>query len=71
MSKPEIDLSRLTAEEKLDLIDALWRSLTPADQPPSSDLRAELGHRLDRLDREGLVGVAWEDVRAEMRTGKP
>ena len=26
---------------------------------------------VDRLDREGIVGVAWEDVWAEMRTCKP
>lgn len=71
MGKPAIDLSKLTTDEKFDLIDDLWRSLTPADLAMNSDLCAELDHRLDRLDREGPVGVAWEDVRAEMRTDKP
>jgi putative addiction module component (TIGR02574 family) len=70
MGKPAIDLSTLTADEKFDLIDDLWRSFTPDELALSSELRAELDHRVDRLEREGIVGVAWEDVRAEMRTGK-
>ena len=71
MGKPAIDLSKLTADEKFELIDDLWRSLTPDDLALSPELRAELDPRLDRLDSEGPVGVAWEDVRVEMRTGKP
>lgn len=68
MGKPAFDLSRLTADEKLDLIDDLWRSLSPDDLPLSPELCAELDRRLDRLDREGPIGVTWEEVRAEMTT---
>ncbi|WP_437869885.1 addiction module protein [Sorangium sp. So ce302] len=71
MGKPALDLSKLTADEKLDLIDDLWRSLSSDDLPLSSELRAELDRRLDRLDLEGPVGVPWEDVRAEMTTDEP
>lgn len=71
MRKPAIDLSRLTADEKFNLIDDLWGTLTPDDETPSPELRAELGCRLDRLERAGLVGVAWDDVRAEMFAAKP
>lgn len=70
MGKPGLDLSKLTADEKLDLIDDLWRSLSPDDLPLSSELRAELDRRVDRLEREGPIGVAWEDVLAEMTTGE-
>ncbi|MGK4006512.1 addiction module protein [Sorangium sp. So ce1036] len=70
MGKPALDLSKLTAEEKLDLIDDLWRSLSSDDLPLSSELRAELDRRLERLDREGPIGVPWEDVRAEMTTSE-
>lgn len=70
MGKPALDLSKLTADEKLDLIDDLWRSLSPDDLPMSSELRAELDRRLDRLESEGPIGVAWEDVLAEMTTGE-
>ena len=68
MGKPALDLSTLTAEEKLDLIDDLWRSFTPDDFVLSPELRAELDRRLERMDREGPIGVAWEDVLAEMTT---
>jgi putative addiction module component (TIGR02574 family) len=70
MGKPALDISKLTAGEKLDLIDDLWRSLAPEDLPLSPELRAELDRRLDRLDRDGPVGVAWEDVLAEMTPGE-
>ena len=70
MGKPALDLSKLTADEKLELIDDLWQSLSSDDLPLSSELRAELDRRLDRLDLEGPVGVPWEDVRAEMTTRK-
>jgi putative addiction module component (TIGR02574 family) len=66
MGKPAFDISKLTADEKLDLIDDLWRSLDPEDLPLSPEVRAELDRRLDRFDRDGSVGVAWEDVLAEM-----
>lgn len=68
MGKLAIDLSKLTAGEKLDLIDDLWRSLSPDELPLTTELRAELDRRLDRLESEGPVGVPWEDVLAEMTT---
>jgi len=71
MGKPALDVSKLTADEKLDLIDDLWRSLTPDDLVLGPGLRTELDRRLDRLDRDGPVGVAWEDVYAEMESGDP
>jgi putative addiction module component (TIGR02574 family) len=71
MGKPALDVSALTADEKFELIDDLWRSLSPDDFTVTPALRAELDRRLDRLDREGAEGVAWEDVYAEMTSGKP
>ena len=71
MGKPALDVSGLTADEKFELIDDLWRSLSPDDFAITPALRAELDRRLERLDREGAVGVAWEDVYAEMANGKP
>jgi putative addiction module component (TIGR02574 family) len=71
MGKPALDLSKLTADEKCDLIDDLWRSLSSDDLTLTPALRAELDRRLERLDRDGPVGVAWEDVYAEMASGDP
>ncbi len=67
MAKSAIDLSRLTTAEKFDLIDDLWTSPAPDDESTSS----ERDQRLDRLERTRLVGVSWDDVRAEMRIGRP
>lgn len=71
MGKPALDVSKLTADEKFDLIDDLWRSLSPDDLVVTPALRAELDRRLERLDRDGPVGVAWEDVYAEMTNDEP
>jgi putative addiction module component (TIGR02574 family) len=67
VAKPALDLTQLTPEEKLDLIDELWQSLN--DVALSAELRAELDRRLDRLDREGPHGVPWDQVRAQMTRG--
>lgn len=71
MDKSVLDLSKLTADEKLDLIDDLWCSLSTNDLPLGSELRAELDRRLDRFENEGSVGVPWEDVLAEMTACEP
>lgn len=66
MAKPALDLTALTLEEKLELIDDLWGSLGPEDLALTNDQQAELDRRLDALDRDGPVGIPWESVRAEM-----
>jgi putative addiction module component (TIGR02574 family) len=71
VGKPALDVSKLTADEKFELIDDLWRSLCTEDLALSPSLRDELDRRLDRLDREGAAGVAWEDVYAEMTDDEP
>ncbi len=70
MARPAIDLSKLTRDDKLDLIDDLWQSLGPDDFALTAKLRAELDRRLDRLDHEGVHGVPWEQVRAKLTPGK-
>jgi putative addiction module component (TIGR02574 family) len=69
MAKPALDLTKLTAEEKLELIDELWTSISPDEFPLAPDQRDELNRRLDLLDEEGPVGITWEHVRAEMTSG--
>jgi putative addiction module component (TIGR02574 family) len=71
MAKPALDLSSLTPEEKLELIDDLWGSLRPEGFALTNEQRAELDRRLDRLDREGPIGTPWEEVRARMTRGAP
>ena len=67
-SRPPVDLDHLSREERLDLLERLWESLSddPAGIPLTDEQRAELEGRLDRLDAEGPVGVLWDQVRDEM-----
>ena len=71
LTKPALDLTTLTPDEKLELIDDLWGSLKPEDFELNGEQRAELDRRLDRLDREGPVGMSWESVRAKMSRSGP
>jgi putative addiction module component (TIGR02574 family) len=68
VTKPALDLSKLSADEKFELIDELWQSLSPADLELANETREELDRRLDRLDREGPTGTPWEQVRLKMTT---
>ena len=70
MGKPAVDVESLTAEQKLELIDELWTSLSADDLDLNEDQRRELDRRLARLEREGPLGPAWEAVRAEMTSPK-
>jgi putative addiction module component (TIGR02574 family) len=66
MAKPAIDLTALTPDEKLELIDEIWGSLEPDDFALDDAQRAELDRRLADLDRDGPVGTPWDVVRAKM-----
>ena len=66
MGRPAVDISALSTEQKLELIDDLWASLAADEFELTDEQRAELDRRLDRLEREGPTGTPWESVRAEM-----
>jgi putative addiction module component (TIGR02574 family) len=69
MSVPSIDITALTPEERLDLLEQLWDSLTPTpeDVPLTKAQRAGLDRRLDELDREGPVGSSWDEMLDRVR----
>ena len=66
MAKPALDVTQLTPEQKLELIDELWASLTPEQFPLTAQQRGELHRRLDHLDEEGPGALSWDSVRTEM-----
>jgi putative addiction module component (TIGR02574 family) len=66
MSRPAVDIEQLTPAERLDLIERLWDSLSDEDVPITDGQRSELERRLDALDREGPIGVPWEQLRDEL-----
>ena len=74
MSDPTIDIERLSAAERLDLLERLWDSLSaePSNVPLTDAQRRELDRRLDALDsaraRGEPLGVPWDEVLRQLRT---
>jgi putative addiction module component (TIGR02574 family) len=69
MSKRGLDIASLTPEERLGLLEELWDSLaaTPGAIPLSAAQLEELDRRLDDLEREGPVGIPWDEVLDRIR----
>ena len=69
-SMSAIDIAKLSPEERLELLEQLWDSLsaTPEAIPLTDAQRAELDRRLDDLDREGPVGIPWNEVLDRIRS---
>ena len=70
MCMVSIDVAKLSPEERLHLIDEIWESLSadPACVPVTDAQRGELDRRLDDLDREGPVGIPWDEVLRRLRS---
>ena len=64
-----IDISGLSREERLDLLERLWDSLTATQEDvPLLDWQRELlDRRLDELEREGPVGISAEELLGRLR----
>lgn len=64
-----IDIASLSFEERLRLLDELWESLarTPETVPLTEAQREELDRRLNEVDREGPVGIPWDEVLGRIR----
>jgi putative addiction module component (TIGR02574 family) len=54
-----IDISTLTVEQRLELLDEIWESLyeTPQGIPLTEAQREELDRRIEEFDNEGLPGA--------------
>lgn len=63
-----VDIAKLSPEERLELLEQLWDSLSPEAIPMTDAQREELDRRLDELDREGPIGIPWNDVLDRIRT---
>jgi putative addiction module component (TIGR02574 family) len=69
MRKHGLDIATLTPEERLSLLEELWDSLmaSPEAIPLTEAQRTELDRRLDGLEREGSVGIPWDEVLERIR----
>ena len=62
-----VDVSELTAAERLALIDELWSSLSDdAALPMSPSLGHELDSRVRRARQEPESGRTWESIRSDL-----
>ena len=66
MAKLEIDINKLSPEERLDLIEELWDSLSedPANIPLTEAQAKELDRRLEEMDKDSSLGIPWDTVMA-------
>jgi len=64
-----IDIDGLSRDEKLDLMERLWESLTSDQEDvPIPTWHLELVHqRLDQFERDGDYGVPAEEALARLR----
>jgi putative addiction module component (TIGR02574 family) len=65
------EITRLSADERLALIAALWDSLEDDQVPLTTAQQAELERRLTTLDRDRAEGVTWDDLKAELEQRCP
>lgn len=68
MSRPAIKIDSLNVEERLELIESLWESLTedPSNVPVTDAQKRMLDERLDEIEAGDDVGAPWEEVRARI-----
>jgi putative addiction module component (TIGR02574 family) len=70
MSKPAIDIGRLSLDERLALIEELWESLSDEERdslPLTREQQDELDRRLNDLEREGPVGLSPDELRDQLK----
>jgi putative addiction module component (TIGR02574 family) len=60
------EISRLSVDERLELIGQLWDSLEHESLPLSDAQGRELDRRLDTLDGDRAAGTTWEQLRDEL-----
>ena len=65
------EIARLSPDERLALIAALWDSLDDAQVPLRPAQQAELERRLAMLEHDQAEGVTWDALRAELERRCP
>jgi putative addiction module component (TIGR02574 family) len=74
MAHGQVDVESLTPEERLDLLDRLWESLSreSSDVPVTDAQKRELDRRLDDFDQDAgggqPLGVPWDEVLRQIKS---
>ena len=66
MSDLRQQIENLSASEKAELQDAVWKSLEVDALSLTGAQRAELDHRIERHEQNPADVVRWEQVRASL-----
>jgi len=71
MSKTQIDFSRLTVAERIQLAEDLWDSVADSDEvlELTDAQRAELDRRLSAHHADPSAAIPWEVFRKELLGG--
>ena len=73
LGEPSVKIESLSMDERLDLLERLWDSLSdpPAEIPVTLAQQAELDRRSEALDRDVAkgrpLGVPWDEVVRQLR----
>ena len=73
MSKPTLDIEKMSPDERLELMEELWDSLRkePSSVPLTPAQEAELDRRLDALEADiesgATLGIPWDEVMDRIR----
>ncbi len=67
MSDPAFDFQKLSPEERLQLIEELWDSLSDEDVPLTDAQCAELDRRVDYLEKHPDQVIPWEEVQRRLQ----
>jgi putative addiction module component (TIGR02574 family) len=65
-----VDVHQLSRDERLELIEQLWDSLSDEERdslPLTAEQEKELDRRLDALEKEGPVGLSTDELRDQIR----
>jgi putative addiction module component (TIGR02574 family) len=65
------EIARLSPDERLSLIAALWDSLDDEQVPLTAAQEAELDRRLATLEHDESEGITWDALRAELERRCP
>ena len=65
------EITRLSPDERLELIAQLWDSLDDEQVPLSEAQQAELDRRLATLDHNRAEGVSWDILKAQLEQRCP
>ena len=67
VTQSRVDIKDLSADERLDLLEEIWDSLTPDDVPLTSAQREELQRRVDDMESSPGQAIPWEEAQRRIR----